>query len=463
VPKENGPWAPFEPTARDPWDLAKAAHLHRRAGFGAARAELARDVKDGPATSVGRLLRPRPMGDDQKRVLDHLRKSVLDVPESGRTDLLAQGYPSLKAWWLYRVLYDPDPLREKMTLFWHGHFATSNRKGSLLSSVRLMLAQNETLRRHALGSFAELVAAMVSDAAMLVWLDGAVSKKEKPNENFGREFLELFTLGIGNYTEKDVRAAARAFTGWEIQDGKGVYREAAHDATEKTVLKRTGPWKSEDVVRITLEQPACAEFLCRKLYRLLVSEAERPTAELLAPLAKELRDHDYDVGHVVGIILRSQHFYTEANRRQRIKGPVEFSAALLQALEVPPADVRLLALAVACERQGQDLFAPPNVKGWDGGKTWLSSTAVLERGNWCNDVIWGNAEFGLRPYDPQAWAKRHGVAPGKAAEALLELLLQGDCDDRDRELVLRAGGDGSADGLRKALQLIVHCPIYQLA
>jgi hypothetical protein len=142
---------------------------------------------------------------------------------------------------------------------------------------------------------------------------------------------------------------------------------------------------------------------------------------------------------------------------------VEFSAGLLRALEVPRSDVRLLALAMACERQGQDLFYPPNVKGWDGGKTWLSSTAVLERGNWCNDVLWGNADFGLRPYDPLAWARRYGVAPQHAAEAFLDLLLQGDCDGQARALIVRAGHDGRPDGLRKALQLIVHCPEYQLA
>jgi uncharacterized protein (DUF1800 family) len=450
MPIENGPWASFEPTANDAWDLAKAAHLHRRAGVGAGRAQLERGVKDGPAASVDRLLRPPPMSDDQKQVLDNLRQGVLDSRDADR----------LKAWWLYRVLYDPDSLREKLTLFWHGHFATSNRK---VNSLPFMLAQNETFRLHALGPFADLLTAMVGDPAMLVWLDGAGSKKEKPNENFGREFLELFTLGVGNYTEKDIRAAARAFTGWEIDDGKGVYEQAAHDAGDKTFLKQTGPWAPADIVRITLAQPACAQFLCKKLYRLLVNEVEGPTAELLAPLAQELRDHNYDMAHVVSIILRSRHFYAAANRRQRVKGPVELSAGLLRSLEVPAADVRLLALAAACDRQGQGLFAPPNVKGWDGGKTWLSSTAVLERTNWCNDVLWGHADFGLRPYDPLAWAKCYDVATANAAEAFLELLLQGDCEDRARDLILGAGRDGSADGLRKALQLIVHCPQYQLA
>jgi uncharacterized protein (DUF1800 family) len=450
MPSEPGPWAPFQPTAKDPWDLHKVAHLHRRAGFGATRAVIERDVKDGPAASVDRLLKPRVMSAEEKHVLDSLRQGVLDSRDAAR----------LKAWWLYRVLLDPDLLREKLTLFWHGHFATSIRK---VESAAQMFAQNETLRRHAMGPFAELLAAMIGDAAMLVWLDGADSKKEKPNENFGREFLELFTLGVDHYTEKDIREAARAFTGWDLEKDCGVYREAAHDGGVKTFLKQTGAWKAADIVRISLEQPACAAFLCRKLYRFLVSEADEPKADLLAPLAEEMRSHNYDMAHVVGMILRSRHFYATANLRQRVKGPVELSAGLLRALEVPPADVRLLALALACERQGQDLFAPPNVKGWDGGKTWLDSAAVLARGNWCNDVVWGNAGLGLPAYDPLAWAKCYDVAPRKATGALLDLLLQGDCDDQARELILRAGRDGSADSLRKAIQMILHCPEYQLA
>jgi uncharacterized protein (DUF1800 family) len=447
---DKGPWAPFVPTENDPWDVRKAAHLHRRAGFAASRTERDRDVKDGPQAAVTRLLRPRPMTAEERLVLDSLRQGVLDSGDADR----------LKAWFLYRVLYDPDSLREKMTLFWHGHFATSNRK---VGSISLMLAQNEALRRHALGPFAALLTAMVSDAAMLVWLDGADSKKDRPNENFAREFLELFTLGVGHYSEKDIREAARAFTGWSVVNGRAVYREGNHDAGNKTFLRRTGAWKAADIIRITLEQPACAEFLCRKLYCFLVNETQEPKSELLKPLAQELRQHRYDIAHVAGIILRSRHFYAESNRRQRIKGPVELSAGLVRALEVPRPDVRLLPLALACERQGQDLFHPPNVKGWDGGKTWMNSTAVVERGNWCNDLIWGNANFGMKPYDPLAWARRHGVAAEKAAEAFLNLLLQGECDSRARDLIRRAGRAANADSLRKAIQLIVHCPEFQLA
>ncbi len=450
MPTTNGPWAPFEPTAKDPWDLGKAAHLHRRAGFGATRAELARDLEDGPTASVDRLLRPRRPGEEERSVVASLRQGVLDVRDAGR----------LKAWWLYRILYDPDPLREKMTLFWHGHFATSNRK---VDNVPLMLAQNEALRRHALGPFADLLAAVAGDAAMLVWLDGAASKKEKPNENFAREFLELFTLGVGHYTEQDIRAAARAFTGWSLEDGRAVYRPAGHDGGQKSFLGSTGAWKPADVIRITLAQPACAEFLCRKLYRFLVNEAHPPKADLIAPLARVLRDHGHDVGHVVGVILRSRHFYAVENRRQRIKGPVEHSAGLVRALEVPRTEVRLLPLALACERQGQDLFYPPNVKGWDGGRTWMNSTAVVQRGNWCNDVLWGNPRAGLRAYDPLAWAAQYGVPAGKAADAFLDLLLDGQAGEVARDLVRRVSLPADADALRKALQLIVHCPEFQLA
>src|SRR5262249_44619175 len=147
-------------------------------------------------------------------------------------------------------------------------------------------------------------------------------------------------------------------------------------------------------------------------------------------------------------ILRSRHFYAAGQYRQRVKGPVEWSAGLVRALEVPRADVRLLAVALACDRQGQELFYPPNVKGWDGGKAWLNSTTVLERGNWGNDLVWGNADFGLNPYHPLAWAKRYDLPPARAAGAFLDLLVDGDVDAKARELILAAGGDGKADGLR---------------
>ncbi len=451
----TGPWAPYRPTAADPWDVGKVAHLHRRAGFGATRAELQRDLRDGPEASVNRFLSPRAPTTEETQVLDSLRQGVLASGDSER----------LKAWWLYRVLYDADPLREKLTLFWHSHFANSNRK---VNSIPLMLRQNELLRRHALEEFAPLLTELVGDPAMLIWLDGANSRRERPNENFAREFLELMTLGVGNYTEQDIRQAARAFTGWVRTGGRGFnetptfrFDAAQFDGGEKTFLGRTGNWNAADIVRITLERPRCAEFLCRKLYRAFVSEAAEPSDELIRPLAAELREHRYSFRHVMGVILRSRHFYERAARYARIKDPAEFSAGLVRMLEIPRSDVRLLALAVACDRQGQELFYPPNVRGWVGGRTWLNSTTVLERGNWCNDVIWGNPDLGIPRYDPAAWASRAGAGE-RPAEALVELLLQDGPHADERAVVLRAAEGGGADRLRRALQLAVHCPHFQM-
>jgi uncharacterized protein (DUF1800 family) len=452
-----GPWAPYEPTASDPWDLRKAAHLHRRAGFGATWGQLQRDLRDGPAASIDRLLHPAEPPKEEQQILDVLRQGVLDTNDAER----------LKAWWLNRILYGVDPLREKLTLFWHGHFATSNHK---VHSVPFMLRQNELFRRHALGDFAELLRGVCADPAMLVWLDGGANRKERPNENFAREFLELFTLGLGRYTEKDVREAARAFTGWvENRDNSFPPRRqfhfdrAAFDDGAKTFLGRTGCWQAGDIVRITLEQPACAEFLCRKLYRFFVRENAAPPADLITPLAQELRTHNYSIRHILETILRSRHFFSAAEYRQRIKGPVEFSAGVVRVLEVPRGGMNLLALAVACERQGQDLFYPPNVKGWDGGRTWLTSATLLERGNWVSDVIWGNATVGVMPYDPPAWAKAHDFRPAQATAALVDLLLQSDLDPRARALIDRTAATATADALRKALQLALHTPDFHLA
>jgi uncharacterized protein (DUF1800 family) len=374
----------------------------------------------------------------------------------------------LKVGWLNRILYGPDPLREKLTLFWHGHFATSNKK---VESVVLMDRQNETLRTHALGNVAALLEVVVADPAMLIWLDGGTSKKQKPNENFAREFLELFTLGAGHYGEDDVRAAARAFTGWVRQDPRGGIIEtpafardpAQVDDGPKTFLGQSGCWGPADIVRLVLERPEASAFLARKLYRLFVSESSTPGPELIEPLAEEVRRYKFAVAPVVSVILRSRHFYSPAAYRQRIKSPVEHSAGLLRILEVERQALNPLALAAACDAQGQELFAPPNVEGWAGGSSWINSGTLLERTNWAADVVWGRAENGIAPFDPLAWAARYALPPERAAAALLDLVLQDDVGAEARRLVLDTGRDGTPDGLRMALQRFANCPEFQLA
>ncbi len=451
------PWSPYEPTSADPWNIRKVAHLHRRAGFGATRAELLRDLQAGPARSVENLFHPPPLPTEAQEAIDSLRQTA-------RT---SSNIELLKVCWLNRILHGPDPLREKLTLFWHTTFATSNKK---VESVALMDGQNETLRSNALGSFAPLLEAIIADPAMLVWLDGGTSRKEKPNENFAREFLELFTLGPGNFTERDIREAARAFTGWARHDARG-YRDtpsfthepAQVDNAAKTFLGQTGPWRSADIVRIVLDRPEAATFLAQKLYRFFVAEADPPAAELIEPLAAEIKSHHFAIGPVVEIILRSRHFYSPQAYRTRIKSPVEHSAGLARMLELPRPALNPLALSAACDAQGQELFAPPNVAGWIGGRHWINSATLLERTNWSSDVIWGRAENGLSPFDPIEWAARYKIKVDQIAQALIDLLLQDDLGMDARHLTLEAARGNSPVAVRKALQLLANCSEFQLA
>src|SRR4051794_351109 len=276
-------WEPYRPTDKDPWDLRKAGHLYRRAAFGATWDELHAAVQAGPEKTVDALLRGR---SDEELERDW-HDNAADIRRANNDAQLAP-------WWLSRLVPGgPHPLREKMTLFWHNHFATSNAK---VRNAGFMLGQFELMHRHALGNFRELLQEMSKDPAMMVWLDTNLSKKGMPNENYARELMELFSLGIGNYTEQDIREAARAFTGWEVRDGKAYFNTSQHDAAEKTVLGRAGKWKGEDVVRICLEQKSCPAFIVGKLFRFLVSETIPAAPELLEPLAEQFCKSDHDFG-----------------------------------------------------------------------------------------------------------------------------------------------------------------------
>src|SRR5436305_365813 len=229
-------WAPYEPTPQSPWDLAKVGHLYRRAAFGANWAELQAGLKDGPAKAIDKLLK----GGDTE-AFDRETKPLADSIAKANNGAQA------RAWWLYRMLYGPHPLQEKLTLFWHNHFATSNAK---VGNAGYMLGQYELMRRHALGTFGPMLQEMSKDPAMMVWLDTVQSTKAMPNENYARELMELFSLGVGHYSEIDIRQAAKAFTGWRLEQGKPVFDPKNHDDGPKTVLGKTGSYHADDVVDI---------------------------------------------------------------------------------------------------------------------------------------------------------------------------------------------------------------------
>jgi hypothetical protein len=210
--------------------------------------------------------------------------------------------------------------------------------------------------------------------------------------------------------------------------------------------------------------PAFADYLCGRLYRFFVSETAAPPANVLRHLAEQFRSSGYSIRRVVGTILRSRHFYAQSVYRQRIKGPVEYCVGLVRALDhVVRGNVPMLALAASCDRQGQELFSPPNVKGWEGGRSWLNSSSVLERSNWIADVVWGNPDFGVAPFEPLNWAERNGVPRNRIVATFMDLFLQTDLSERARTLILDTGREGTADVLRRALQLTLHYPVYQLA
>jgi uncharacterized protein (DUF1800 family) len=279
----------------------------------------------------------------------------------------------------------------------------------------------------------------------------------------------LFTLGTGHYAETDIRQAARALTGWVIDGREGDYAApirfdpVSHDTGAKTFLGRTGTWTASQIARITLDQPAAALHLARNLYRFLVRDDEEPAPELLEILAEELRAHDFSIRHALDLILRSRHFYSAEVRRHLIKSPVEYSAGLVRMLEIPRARADLVMLASICDRQGQSLFYPPNVKGWDGGRAWISSSTVLARANWTADLVWGNPSLAIEPFDTVAWATVNEIIPDRAIECLARLLLQDDLAPAVRNLAIETSRDGQPDSVRKGLQILLHCAEFQLA
>jgi hypothetical protein len=426
-------WQPWRPTAGDPWSRKWAAHLYRRAGFGPTRDELFEAEKLGPDGTLDLLLRGRPGADTVEQTLTDVGRVA-----STRDD----GGDEIRGWWLYAILRGRHPLREKLTLFWHNHFATSITK---VRDPALMVRQNVLLREHALGKFGPFLQAISRDPAMLVWLDSNSNIKGKPNENYAREVMELFSLGVGNYTEKDIQEAARAFTGWHT-DGKDYrFNATLHDDGPKSVFGRTGNWDGGDIVRILLEQPACARFLVGKLYRFLISE-DMPPPGLLEPLCELFRKSDYDTAVLVRAMLASRLFYSEHAFRKCVKNPVEYVIGAVRAVyrEYPekspdyrPLPQKLLLPWLAA--MGQVLFAPPNVKGWRGGLDWLNTFTVLQRTNFAQALTTGSLWHDPRgPFIPDEGApppRAYDVArlleeegadrPAEAVRVLLDLLLPG--------------------------------------
>jgi len=399
-------WQPLVPTAEQSFDRRLAAHLYRRAGFAASPDELAAAVKRGLARTVEQLLTA---GQRSAAFDDDMRKFADVTLASGNPELLS-------GWWLHRMRHTPAPLVEKMTLFWHGHFATSAAK---VRKAELMLAQNELLRRHALGNFGDLVRGIARDPAMLLYLDSATNRKVHPNENFAREVMELFCLGLGHYTERDIQQLARCFTGWEIQHEAFKFNQYQHDYGSKTVLGKTGNFDGDEGLAIILEQPATAEFLARKLVRFFVSDELELSSELVAPLAQRLREAKLTVAPVLETIFTSRLFYSDAAIGGKIRSPIELGVGTLRALD---GTTNMVELAGKLRELGQMPLYPPNVKGWDGGRAWINSSTLLGRANLVRSLVHHpENRFGGRSLD--AWLDARQLPSAEATVDFLADLL----------------------------------------
>jgi uncharacterized protein (DUF1800 family) len=390
-------WARYTPGTAAPWNLRRVVHLHHRAGFAGTWAELQRDVKDGPDAAIDRFL----AGKVSLHSPAEFDATAARLGEAA----LAGGPARLKAWWFYRMLFTPDPLTEKLTLTWHNHFATSYAK---VRDLLAMQRQNDLFRKHGKGRFADLLNASVREPALLEWLDATSNRKGHPNENLARELMELFTLGVGHYSEAEVKDAARALTGWVLRGGKFTEVAAYHDAGPKTILGRTGPWKGSDLIRILLAHPATAERLVWRLCDVFFGE-KALTALARKSLVRACIDRDLDIGWAIQTILRSKAFFAEANLGTRVKSPVELIVGATRALELFDPAPSTVLLADWSAQMAQDLFEPPNVGGWPGGRAWISARSMITRANFATALVGGTDVGRPRRYDPAAWAKRHGL------------------------------------------------------
>ena len=451
----EGIWSSYSPSDEEPWNLHRVVHLHRRAGFAATWNELQRDLRDGPSKSLDRLLQgqAREGGPDNFHTVANLLAS--GASDSGR----------LKAWWMYRMYAGPDPLGERLTLLWHNHFATSNDK---VKNVEVMRRQNEIFREYGRGPFGELLKAVVHDPAMLVWLDAPANRKGRPNENLARELMELFTLGVGHYNETDVKEAARTLTGWKL--GQGIFRDwaTAHDDGDKTLLGQRGRWNGDDLLRMLLEQFATSRRLAWRICDWLMgekavsSEAHRCPGRRPAATRSEHRLGRRNRPPLTDLLRRRQHGQPGSGT-----GRVCYrrGAGTGARFDPPPSS---LVLAEWAARLGQDLFYPPNVGGWNGGRDWLTSQAIIGRANYAAALVQGQLSARPVPLDGIALARRHQC--GRDFDDILtfyvELLTGSSPDPALRRRLSAALGPKprlEPDTVRTAVVLVVASPEVQMA
>jgi uncharacterized protein (DUF1800 family) len=437
-------------------ERARVAHLLRRAGFGSTEAELDEYTALGFAATLDRLL-------NYEQVDDSAAEQQAASIQVERRNVEAARFA-----WLTRMLYTRRPLQEKMVLFWHTHFATA---ASKVRAADVMLQQLQLFRDNALGNFEVLLQQVTRDPAMLVWLDNNQNRKGKPNENYAREVMELFTVGIGNYTDTDVKEAARAFTGYGTdRGGQFVFFAGQHDDGDKTFLGVTQNWDADQILATLVRHPATASFLTTKLFRFFVHDNPDPTT--IDRLASTYTNTGFDIRAVVRDILSGPEFLSAEAFRAQVKQPADLVIGALKALNVQNVGPDL---PQATRRMGQDLLNPPDVSGWKGGDNWISSSTLLERFNFADRLA--TARGADQPYfvDVSAQLVSHGLhSATDVVDYYLGLLMDGAATAEARQgLIDYLNADGAfvvspndqvvERKVRGMLHLAMSLPNHQLA
>jgi uncharacterized protein (DUF1800 family) len=466
-----GSLAPYRGT----WNDRLAAHLLRRAGFGGAPDEIGHYASLGVHEAVQSLIHvpdasnvPGPNNVYDPRLDLFMLAGTDDMTRRAARQRLrmqqVESVRSMQTWWLNRMLTTPAPLQEKMAFLFHGHFTSAAVEKGIWPTF--VYAQNQLFRKYALGNLRDLTLEVSKDPAMLLYLDNASSNKAHPNENYARELMELFTLGHGNYTEEDIRQSARAFTGWTVnrREGAFVVNRQIHDDGVKTFLGRSGAFDGGDIVNIIYQQPASARFWATTLLGAFVYNDPEP--ELVAAVATLIRKHDFWIAPVMSTLLSSNVFYSPRAYRALVKSPVEFVVGAYKAFglqQIDPSSLRAL------NQMGQILFHPPNVAGWPGGQTWLTSQSMIARANFLAALV--NSPM-MRQ---SSWIDRTPMDADRAAHELVYTILQGDAPDQSFAQIISYldGDDTSAlrmlsaenfqERVRGAAYLTMAMPAYQLA
>jgi uncharacterized protein (DUF1800 family) len=494
----------LKPLPKNRFGYWQAYHLLNRAGFGALPHEVKRVAELGLDDAVAHLVRFQdaesqpvasdkfqsdlmpPFTEEEQRAYARARRSgdqktveALNAKRQQKQRADRRQVREMQKWWIERMATSPRPLEEKMTLFFHGHFATSYR--SIDNSYHLFM-QNQLFRAHATGNFRTLTGRIIRDPAMLAYLDNNDSRKERPNENLSRELMELFTLGEGNgYSERDIREGSRALTGYSFSGNQFVFRPAWHDNGIKRLFGRAGRHDGDDFVQLIFTRPQCSQYLCLKLYKFFVNDLPNGTdskaQRIILELAGRMRAAKYELAPVLETLFKSEHFYAPENTLTQIKSPVQLAIGAARSLGAPVRDSSVLADALGL--MGQNLFLPPSVKGWDGGRSWINTSTLYVRQNLLTHQLTGRMPAGYarrragpRGFDPQQLVESMKRADGsydvgQTTDFLLHHCLGAEPHEARRKTVAEftkneSGGRITNDFVTRLLCLITAMPDYQL-